>query len=62
MVNRLSTAHREQTRAAEQILHAIDAVRDTTRKQEARAQELGRSLASISAAASRIRAVGTSTQ
>jgi hypothetical protein len=48
-------AHREQSRAAEQILAAIESVRETARRQEGASGDLGRALDQLGGAVERVK-------
>jgi hypothetical protein len=56
MVNRLMNAHREQSRAAEQILAAVEVVRDTARRQDGSTGELSRALEQLGGSVAKVRA------
>ena len=47
MVNQLNTAQREQTRGGEQILQAVEQLRELTRKQEEKFAQLGQALEAL---------------
>ena len=55
MVNRLKSAHREQTRGAEQILAAVETVRETARRQEGGAADLSRALDQLGGAVDKVK-------
>ena len=48
MVKQLNTAQREQTRGGEQILQAVEQLRELTRKQEEKFAQLGKALQGLS--------------